>query len=98
MKLVLSAFLLIQINAIAQTNFEIFFQNQWLYATYGHNTAQEIHNGGYILSGYSTVINAASDYSLVRLDSSGAVMWAKRFGNAGGEEPANIVLTVDSGY
>ncbi|MFL5766014.1 MAG: T9SS type A sorting domain-containing protein [Bacteroidia bacterium] len=79
--------------------------------TYGGTQADEPFNiekttdGGYILGGYSSsqdgdvsINYAASEYWIVKLDSTGTMEWEKTYGGQGGEINGFVSQTSDGGY
>lgn len=73
--------------------------------TYGGATADDLYivvqtdDGGYALVGYSTSFGAgAADGRLVKVDSSGNLVWSQTYGGAGVDDAVNMVQTSDGGY
>ncbi|MBI4555679.1 MAG: VCBS repeat-containing protein [Planctomycetes bacterium] len=63
------------------------------------NSIQQTSDGGYILTGYTASFGAGGDDVLVlRLDSSGNIVWQKTFGGASGDVGRSIQQTSDGGY
>jgi hypothetical protein len=56
-------------------------------------------DGGYIICGVTRSFGAAgSDIYLIKTDSSGDSLWAKKFGGAGGDGAGSVKQTKDKGY
>lgn len=69
------------------------------------NDIKQTFDGGYVLAGYSQSNNGdvsanhgGKDYWIVKLDSTGAVLWQKNYGGSGDDIAYCIVQTSDSGY
>lgn len=60
---------------------------------------QQTTDGGYIVAGASASYTAGGyDYWILKLDSTGAVSWQRRYGGFGTEWPYAIIQTSDGGY
>ncbi len=77
---------------------------QWS-RTYGgsnHDIAQSISqtsDGGYIVAGYTQSYGSGgSDFLILKLDSSGNVVWSKTYGGSNDDVPYSISQTSDGGY
>ena len=94
----LSTFLIVLLNVTSalcvQYWAKTFGGTQWDYAQY----IQQTLDGGYILAGYTLSFGADSDVWVVKLDSSGNVLWEKRYGGTGQDEAHYIQQTLDGGY
>jgi uncharacterized delta-60 repeat protein len=73
--------------------------------TYGGSGAdvpcgiQQTSDGGYIVAGYTESFGAGSrDFLVLKLDSAGAVQWAKTYGGSGYDHLYSIQQTSDGGY
>jgi hypothetical protein len=73
--------------------------------TYGGATADDLYivvqtdDGGYAMVGYTTSFGAgAADGRLVRVDSSGNVLWNQTYGGTGVDDTVSMVKTSDGGY
>jgi len=69
------------------------------------NSIQETSDGGFIIAGFSTSNdgdvsgnNGNADFWIVKIDSSGNILWQKSLGGAGGEIAYSIQQTSDGGY
>jgi len=64
------------------------------------NSIVQTSDGGYVIAGYTTIINANADSWVIKLDANGNKSWDKTFdGNAGLFDNTNcIVQTIDGGY
>jgi len=68
-------------------------------------SVQEISGSGYIVAGYSLSINGdvsanhgSFDYWVIRLDSSGSLLWQKTFGGTASDKATAIRQTNDRGF
>jgi hypothetical protein len=73
--------------------------------TYGGATADDLYtvvqteDGGYALVGYTTSFGAgAADGQLVKVDSSGNLLWSQTYGGTGVDDTVSMVKTSDGGY
>lgn len=73
--------------------------------TYGGATADDLYtvlqtgDGGYALAGYTTSFGAgAADSRLIKVDSSGNVMWNYTYGGTGVDDTLSMTKTSDGGY
>lgn len=73
--------------------------------TYGGATADDLYtvvqtgDGGYALVGYTTSFGAgAADGRLVKVDSSGNLLWSQTYGGTGVDDAVSMVKTSDGGY
>ena len=65
----------------------------------GARSVVQTNDGGYALAGYTASSGAgASDYWLIKTDSSGTIQWTKTFGGTGSEGANSIVKTSDGGF
>jgi hypothetical protein len=82
---------------------------QWQKCLGGTNADQaysvkQTNDGGYIVAGYTNSTdgnisgNHGNDYWIVKLDSSGSILWQKCLGGSGTDWAYSIILTNDSGY
>jgi hypothetical protein len=56
-------------------------------------------DGGYVIAGYTLSFGAGmSDFWVIKLDSSGAVVWEKTYGGTNNESVSTIVQASDGGY
>jgi type IX secretion system substrate protein len=70
---------------------------------YGRNTAQgfagqQTSDGGYIMSGLTTVTTTNYDYLVVKIDANGDTLWTKTYGGIGDDESYAMQQTTDGGY
>ncbi len=70
-------------------------------------SVQPTPDGGYIVGGFSSsgadgdkteASRGGTDYWIVKVDSTGAKQWDRRFGGSGTEELCNVFPTADGGY
>ncbi|HHT9132470.1 MAG TPA: hypothetical protein ACFYED_08275, partial [Candidatus Tripitaka californicus] len=60
---------------------------------------QQTSGGGYILTGYTRSFGSGVlDFLVLRLDSSGSIVWQKAFGGNGADKGYSIQQTSDGGY
>ncbi len=63
------------------------------------NAALQTNDGGYALAGYTYDAGAgSSDYFLTRMDSAGAIQWARTYGGLYYDEAYALQQTADSGF
>ena len=56
-------------------------------------------DGGYVVAGNTRSFGAGSDDAwVIRLDSSGSILWQKTYGNSNGDHARSIQQTSDGGY
>jgi len=56
-------------------------------------------DGGYVICGYSETFGlGASDFYLIKTDSSGTMLWNKTYGGYDTERGSSLVLTADGGF
>ena len=77
---------------------------QWS-KTYGGTTADDLYiviqtdDGGYAMAGYTTSFGAgAADGRLVKVDSSGNLIWSQTYGGTDVDDITSMVKTNDGGY
>jgi hypothetical protein len=85
-------------------------QLQWQqsYGGSAYDKAQsiiQISDGNYVVAGYSSSVdddvtgnNGGEDYWILKLDTTGAIIWQKSFGGSGDDEAYSVVETSDSGF
>jgi len=63
-------------------------------------SARTCQDGGFIIAGGTNVNETTSgtDVLLVKLDATGALMWAKTYGGTGNEHAAGVEITSDGGF
>lgn len=71
----------------------------------GAHALQQTADGGFIAAGYSRSSSldvgsnfGGSDYWVLKLDSAGAITWAKNFGGSGNDIAAAVTQTPEGGY
>ncbi|MBX2960383.1 MAG: T9SS type A sorting domain-containing protein [Flavobacteriales bacterium] len=69
------------------------------------NSIQQTTDGGYIVAGFSNSTNGdvtgnhgSTDYWVVKLDSTGTIIWQKSLGGSGEDFGSSIQQTADGGY
>jgi hypothetical protein len=75
---------------------------QKTYGGYNHDEAysvQQTSDGGYIVAGYTYSFGVGShDFWVIKLDSSGNIIWQKTYGGTGVDTAQSIQQTLDGGY
>lgn len=74
--------------------------------TYGnilYDEIQDVDNtldGGYILTGHTTINDWAGDLLLIKVDANGNIVWDQTYGGAGGlsDKGYGVIATADGGY
>jgi uncharacterized delta-60 repeat protein len=65
---------------------------------YAHSITQS-SDGGYVVAGYTTSFGAGSyDFYVVKLDSSGNIIWTKTIGGSGDDQALSIIRSSDGNY
>ncbi|MDO9184898.1 MAG: T9SS type A sorting domain-containing protein [Bacteroidia bacterium] len=78
--------------------------NQWTKAIGGPgdetiNSVKETSDGGFIIAGNTYSFGAGlNDFYIVKMDSSGNILWSKSIGGTGNDNAYSITQTIDSGY
>jgi hypothetical protein len=69
------------------------------FATEEAYSIQQTIDGGYVVGGYTSSFGAGEDdIWVLKLDSSGGVIWQKTYGGSGGDKAYSIQQTTDGGY
>jgi len=67
----------------------------WEYAS----SAQQTSDGGYIVAGYTNSFGAGnSDFFLIKVNSSGNIIWVKTYGGINDDYASSVQQTLDGGY
>ncbi len=62
-------------------------------------SVQQTGDGGYVFAGWTSINSAGqSDFWLVKTNSSGYVLWDRKYGGSNMDEAASVQLTSDGGY
>jgi len=64
----------------------------------GINCINRTADGGYIAAGYRAVTSMGNDFWIMKLDSTGKILWKKTFGSAYSDEAKYIEQTNDGGF
>ena len=91
--LILLFFISIDLNA--QNIFQKTFGG--IGADYGYSVTQTT-DGGYIVSGFTSIGSFAGDIYLIKTDSLGDTLWTRTFGGTGSEGGISVQQTTDGGY
>lgn len=96
---VLILFLVLTIN-LPKTRAQVMFQKSFGGADTEYLfDAKQTLDGGFIMTGFTLSLgNGDEDIYIVKTDSNGSLIWAKNFGDTGGERGISIEQTADDGF
>lgn len=85
---------LISVAGYGQTTFQQVYERNTAVGYAGQQTS----DGGYIMSGLTTVTSTNYDYLVVKTTANGDTAWTKTYGGIGNEESYTMQQTTDGGY